>query len=319
MADSPENTPAQSEQAAQPAENTSTASTRSAQEILAELILKNELLESLKEEFKNNTEIKDEREQKRTRQLRDSLQGIIGRIRNPASAADVIPLPPIVLKIIKDMVLDERPANKHKKGIDQSEINTETAPIVYELLRISMPGSGVDFNTRAGMVKALEVMRDIAPLETGIATKILKKLLVEAKDKGCTADELEKTEMFVNPIKYRKKDEQMEKLQDQRAKAYSETFAPIQGVTLGQRVQDQIQVNLELRHREALNSGRLSQADFNRELQDIIVAETKRLQSDISTALGDVINTMGTHQEPGGKIKYNTALMKFKSDGRILF
>jgi len=312
-----EQTPQAPEQQQKAAENPTATSTQSVKQILEELFAQNTTLTSLKKEFEENQTIKDETEKKRVRKIRDNLQVVIGRIRHPASAADEIKLPPVVTKIIKDMVLDDRKGKEDHKGIDQSEINNETAPVVYELLRISMPDSGFDFTTPVGMTAVLNKITEIAPFEPHMATKILKKLIIEAKEKGCTDEDVKIADMFAEPYKYKKNENQLEDLQKQRKRVYEETFAPILGITLGQRAQDQIQNKLALKYREALASGNKTQDDFQREVNEAIEAETDRMRSEISMALNDVIGTTGTQKETIGKIKYNGILMRMQSEGKI--
>lgn len=317
MADSPENTPVQPEQAAQPAENTSTASTRSAQQMLEELVNKNTQLELLKEEFKKEGIVKDEKEQKRTRKIRDDLQVIIGRIRNPASAADVVQLPPIVTRIIKESILDGRDDYKNKKGIDQSEINNETAPIVYELLRMSLQGSGYDFNTKDGMARVLDEMVRISQFEPHMAAKIIKPLLEDAITKGCTEEEIQKADMLVNPKNYIRKEEEILVKQRERAESYNAAFSPIQGVVLAERAVDRIREEIELMQRDALNSGSITHADVQKMIDKQINVQTDAMRGEVAMALSELVGAMGTHKQTTEAIKYNAKMSTLHSKGLI--
>lgn len=325
MADSPEHSPGpQPEHTPPPAENTSSASTKTTKQVLEELIVQNAKLETLKEELNKEDHIKDEKEQKKVRKMRNDLRSIIGRIRNPTSPADEIDLPPTVSKIIKELVLDEREKNNKKiaekdktKGIDQSQIDNDTAPVIYELLRISMPGSGYDFNTKAGMAAVLDVMVDISQFAPHIAAKIIKPLLEDAKAKGCTEDELEKADKLVNPKNYIKKEEELLTKQRERAASYDAAFAPIQGVVLGERAVERIRANIELTQRDALNSGSISRADVERIIEQRIAQETDAMRGEVSMALSELIGAMGTHTQNSETMKYNAKIGKLYSDGKI--
>jgi len=311
-----EHIPATPEQNPTAAENASASQSKSIKEILTSLLADNKDLNSTREEFKKEGYVKDEKERKKMRHMRDDLRVIINTIQTRGVASLDIPVPPVVSDILTRIVVDKT-SGKSSKLIEQSEINNESAPIVYELLRISMPNSGYDFGTPDGMARVLSAMVDIAAFEPYMGQKIVKVLFEDAKMKGCTADNLEVADKFLNPLSYAKTDNELFVEHKKHEEEYKNTFAPIQFVALSQIAKDRIRLQIENSYGDRIVSGAVSSNDVETIIQREIDTQTENVRGEISLALSILVGSIGSHSETVETIKYNSVISGLRSKGLI--
>lgn len=274
---------------------------------LTELIQKNEQLQTLKEEYKKNGTIEDKNEQKKVRNIRDNVRVIIADVQAQNPSGRSLQLHPVVFDIIKN--------------IDKSTIGEGSAPVIYELLRVSRPiaEGGCDLNTKAGVLTALQSVLDVAHFEPFTAAdKILTKLLETAQAKGCTHDELEKADKFVHPENYKPTEDENKVERQKYINEYTAAVSPIDGVTLGDRELASIQAQFAATYQQALNDGTLSRELYNQMLQAKVQTETDNVQGQIRTAFNNVVSTFGSNaQEAGALTSFLSTLSGLRSAGKI--
>jgi len=295
----------QQERQPQPPENVSATSSTgdTAQERLRVLIRKHGELESLKSEFNKENCILDGEQQKKVQELKVDLRRVVENIQRPSSSRDAARLPSITETIIKQVKI--------------TDISSESAPIIYELLRISSEGSGYDFNTPEGMVKALDAMLAIAPFEPTTARKIIEAMVKDAHDnKGCDAHQLDKAIRYLHPHQVEKSD--IKRRREERELQYQTALAPIKGIVLGDVAQERIRLSQSMLSREAMAKGDISGEEVEKMIQDRITVETNNVQGEILGSLNYVISSLGSQSEkPKAMGQYVSVLSRLRNEGKI--
>jgi hypothetical protein len=300
--------PAQREQQPQPVESGRATAVKPAKQRLEDLISKFKQLEDLKEEYKKEEVIKEGTKGHKTcRLIREELRTIVTDIQSQTPVtepANVLKLPPITRAIIMDLQV--------------SKITTTSAPVIYELLRISTD-PGYNLNTAEGMVLALDAMMTVSQFETAISPDILGKMYDEALRMGCpeTDDVLEKVDTFIHPELHRTPENQLKEQRKKHEDQYNATFGPIKAVALPEEARRSIRTKLSATMRDAVESGRMSMAEFEKAVEDSINIETDKVRGDITTALQEAISAVGTYKEEQAGLTYGSKLSSLRSKGLI--
>lgn len=272
---------------------------------LSKLIEEYKELETLKQERNKEGYIKDTKEQKKARDIRNNLQNIVLKIQKPGTT------PEIVLPQFADDII---------KKIHISQISEDSAPIVYEFLRITKPGSGIDYANPEGMEMVLDLMMDVAQFEPFMAEKILEPLLQEARRIGCTAEQMEKADRFVNWKHYARDDKQTAKTEREEWKTKTEAvFAPVRGVALGVVAEEKIHLEYRAYKNEGKGDvGHMNSTEYEAAIKAKIQVETNNMQGEILSALNDVVSSLNSRGDnPQARGKYELLLSNLKLAGKI--
>lgn len=288
-----------------PAESTP-APAVTAKQRLEKLIAKFKKLEELQAEFKKDGSIKEEPTLRKTWAMRDELRLIVAEIKNGKPSPDSIKLPAIALSIIKD--------------IDVSRIQGASAPVVYELLRISQPDSAINLNTPEGLTLALEAMLNVSQFEPHMATEIIGKLYKDALAKGCdiTDETLIKADRFIDPKKYRRQKEELRENQKERKNKVDEILAPAAQITLTDVARERVRETFKVTFKTQLDNGQLSVPEFEKMVDAEVNRQTDAVRGAVTTALNDVISTYGQQPREGEALtKYRSLLYGMKAEQKI--
>ncbi len=290
----------QQERQPRPAEQPSSSTVqKTLSELITDVIARNGTIDDIKHS-QNGGEEEIRRVHEKKKQLGKDVRIILTQIQR-GLPQEQIPLSPVAIGIIKE--------------IDASKIGSDSAPVVYELLRFaSSREPSHDLGTMDGMNGAIQAVLDVANLETKTSQNILKKMVEYADSKGWAGAPLESARGYLKPRSYTK--EQLNKMRKERNSIYDDIFGPIKNVTLPEAAKAKLRAKLEAETKEAMGEGGLSPEKFEQGYQETIKMETERMQDEISGLLNSVISAGSSPKDQALALqKYNSALKGFLSKG----